>query len=201
MHIVLLASVLVLAGFGPTDPSPAPSELIASVKAYEAAANRHDWQALQPLIAENAVIELGDGLELVGRDKALGLHEWERAMGTETHYTDCSVKGESVTCRATEQNDFLRLAGLGPMDYTASTITFEAGRVVRMSATLSEESAAEVSRYMQPFLDWASKREPTRVATFLNSDGTFAFGFEPAMTFKRLLRVYAAMHGHNLRAL
>lgn len=201
MHAVLLATLIALTALGPADPAPAASDLIASVKAYEAAANRHDWQAMQPLIAENAVIELGDGLALVGRDKALALHEWERAMGTETHYSNCTVKGESVTCRASEQNDFLRLAGLGPMEYAASTITFEKGRVVRMSATLSDESADVVTRYMQPFLEWAGKVEPKGVATFLKADGTFAFGFEPGMNFKRLVRLYALTRGGGSRAL
>lgn len=200
MHAVLLAALVALAALRPAEP-PEPADLIASVKAYQAAANHHDWRALEPLIAENAVIELGDGLVLVGREKALALHEWERAMGTETQYSDCTAKGDSVTCRAREQNDFLRLAGLGPMEYRASTITFEKGRVVRMSATLSDESAEVVTRYMQPFLEWAGKVEPKGVATFLKSDGTFDFGFEPAMTLKRLVRIYALTRGGGSRAL
>ncbi|RPJ83831.1 MAG: hypothetical protein EHM13_06510 [Acidobacteria bacterium] len=202
MHLVLLATLVVaMASAAPAPPASAPADLLASLKAYEAAANRHDWPAVRPLIAENAVIELGDDLSLVGREHARALHDWERAMATETRYSDCTVSGEAVTCRATEQNDFLRLSGLGPIEYTASTITFEKGQVARMRATLSEHSAEVVTRYMQPFLEWANTVEPKGVETFLKPDGSFAFGFDSAMAFKRLLRLYALTRGGGVRAL
>lgn len=201
MHLALVALVAALASVGPASRSHAPSQLLATLKAYEEAANRHDWQAVRALMAEDAVIELGEGLSLVGAEHARALHDWERAMGTETHYTKCTVSGDAVTCRATEENDFLRLAGLGPIEYSSSTITFEKGRVSRMRATLSDRSAEAVSRYMQPFLEWASTVEPKGVETFLKPDGSFAFGFEGALTFKRLVRLYGLTRGARVRAL
>jgi hypothetical protein len=201
MHAALFALVVSVLLPASAVADPAPSTLLASLKAYEAAANRHDWTAVVPLMAEDAVIDLGGDLAIVGRDNARALHEWERAMGTETHYTDCRVEGQTVRCRATEENDFQRATGLAPIEYTSSVVVFENGRVVRMSATLSEESAAEVSRVMQPFLAWAGKAQPTTVATFLKDDGSFVFGYDSAMAFKRLLRLYEATRAGGSRNL
>lgn len=201
MHLTLLATVVAMASLAPVGSVPPSSDLVASVHSYEAAANRHDWAAVRPLLADNAVIELGGDLAIVGSDNARALHDWERAMGTQIHYSDCRAEGQTVTCRASEQNDFLRLSGLGPIEYEASRITFEGGRVVRMSATLSAESGNQVAGYMQGFLEWANKVSPDGVATFLNADGSFAFGFESAQTFKRLVRVYALTRRGSPRAL
>ncbi len=200
MDLLLVAAVSALLFNNPAAPAPPPSELLASLRAYQEAANRHDWSAVRPLMAENAVIELGGDLAIVGRDNARALHEWERAMETRITYTACAASGQTVTCEASEVNDFLRVAGLGPITYRASTIVFENGRVVRMSATLSDESARAVAEYMQPFLAWANEAAPRSVHAFLGDDGSFRFGFESAMTFKRLLRAYAA-HAGESRAL
>jgi hypothetical protein len=200
MHLPLIAALAALVITGPAAPA-SPSDLLDSVRAYQEAANRHDWSAVRPLMAENAVIELGGDLAIVGRDNARALHEWERAMETRITYSACAASGQAVTCEASEENDFLRVAGLGPITYRASTIVFENGRVVRMKATLSEESARVVSEYMQPFLAWASESAPNAVHAFLADDGTFRFGFDSAMTFKRLVRAYAASRTGASRAL
>jgi hypothetical protein len=200
MYAVLLSTMLALPLL-PVAPVPGPTSLLASVKTYEAATNQHDWTAVGPLLADNAVIELGDDLALVGRESARDLHEWERTMGTEIHFTGCTVEDQTVTCRAREQNDFQRLAGLAPIEYSATSITFEKGRIVRMTAMLSDESSEAVSRYMQPFLAWASKADQNGTNAFLKPDGSFAFGSESATAFKRLLRVYALTQKSGARAL
>ena len=71
-----------------------------------------DTNVLLYLLSDDAVIDLGGDLALVGHESVRGLHEWEHAMATEIHYSGCEVAERTVTCRATEQNDFLRLAGL-----------------------------------------------------------------------------------------
>jgi hypothetical protein len=201
MHIALLSALVAITSLGPAPSNRAPSNPLASLKAYEKATNHHDWNRIAPLLDERAVVDLGDDLALVGRENVRGLHEWERAMSTETHYTGCTVSGQTVTCRASEQNDFLRLAGLGPIEYSESSVTFENGRVRRMRATLSSESAAAVSQYLQGFLAWAAKTDAKATSVFLKPDGTFAFGFDSATTFKRLLRIYALTRGGVSKAL
>jgi hypothetical protein len=196
MLTVLFATVVTLAS-----PGPDPSQLLASVKAYEEAANRHDWSKAVALIDDEAVVGLGGDLTLVGRESVRALHEWEGVLTTEIHYSDCAVADRTVTCRASEQNDFLRLARLGPVEYVSASFTFERGRIVRMTAELSEESDRAVSGYMQDFLAWAGRAEPKATGSFLNVDGSFAFGVDPATTFKRLLKVYALTKGGAARAL
>jgi len=200
MHAVLVATVLSLAVL-PGGPAAGSPDLRASVRAYEEAANSHDWNRIARFLGEHSLVELGDDLALVGRERIRALHEWERAMGTEIHYTDCVTAGRTVTCRASERNDFLRIAELGAIEYSASSITFEGGRCVRMTATLSDASAEAVSRYMQPFLEWAGRADAKATGRFLNPDGSFAFGYDAAMTFKRLLRVYVLTRGAKSRAL
>jgi hypothetical protein len=201
MPVVLVSIVVAVTLSGPGAAAPASPNLLAVVQAYEAAANTHDWSRVDRLLAPNAVVELGDDLSLAGRDGVRALHEWERAMGTEIHYTECGVAGQTVSCRASEQNDFLRIAGLGAIEYSSSSLTFEGGRIARMSAVLSEESGQAVSRYMQGFLAWASRADPKATAVFLRPDGSFAFGYDSAMVFKRLLRAYVLTRGASSRAL
>jgi hypothetical protein len=200
MNAVLLSIVLSFA-YLPDGPAGGAPDLISSVKAYEAAINSHDWSRVVPFLSEHIVVELGDDLALVGRERIRSLHDWERAMGTEIRYSECVTSGRTVTCRASERNDFLQMAGLGSIEYSTSSITFEDGRFVRMTATLTDASAEAVSRYLQPFLEWASKADPKGASHFLNADGSFAFGFDAAMAFKRLLRVYALTRGGWSRAL
>jgi hypothetical protein len=45
------------------------------------------------------------------------------------------------------------------------------------------------------------KAEPEGTRAFLKPDGSFAFGFDSALTFKRLLRLYALTRGGGSRAL
>jgi len=198
--LLLSLSLIIAPGAGPSTPSP--TGLLASVKAYEAAANRHDWQGLQPLLGDHLVIDLGDGMNLVGREGAGRLHEWEWAMATRIAYSDCKVSGATVTCRATEENDFLRTAGLGPITYTAATLTFEDGRVTRLSSVLSEESAASVGGFMESFLTWAKETDPKGLARFYDEgQGSFTFGREGAVTLKRLVRTYVLTKGGRTRVL
>ena len=202
MHASLLVLCLSLmtAGAGPSTPSS--TGLLASVKAYEAAANRHDWQGMQPLLADRLVIDLGDGMNLEGRDGAGRLHEWEWAMETRIAYSDCRVAGKTVTCRATEENDFLRTAGLGAITYSAASLTFEDGRVTRLSSVLSDESAAVVGSFMESFLTWAKDTDPKGLSKFYNEEqGSFTFGRDGAMVLKRLVRTYVLTKGGRARVL
>jgi hypothetical protein len=198
---ILVLAALVLGPLPVDGRAPGSSALLASVKAYEAAANRHDWQRLQPLIADELVIDLGDGLSLVGRESASRLHEWEWAMGTRIAYSNCQASGTSVTCQATEENDFLRAAGLGPIRYETATLTFVEGRVVRLSSVLSEESAGRVGEFMGGFLTWAQTSDPKGTASFLNGDGSFTFERSGAMALKRLVRAYVQAKAGRSRAI
>lgn len=201
MYPLLLVLGLALAS-GPVKASTAGSPgLLASVKAYEQAANRHDWQGIQPLIADDLVIDLGDGVSLVGRDSASQLHQWEWAMTTRIHYSNCRVSGATVTCEATEENDFLRAAGLGPIRYDSASLTFEDGRVSRLASVLSDESATAVSGFMQSFFTWARTADPKGLASFLKEDGSFTFGREPALALKRMVRAYVEAKAGRTRAI
>lgn len=201
MHHMFVSAVLSLTLLAPGGAAAQSTDLVALVKAYEAAANSHDWNRVVPFLASNAVVALGDGLDLAGPERIRALHEWEGALGTEIHFTDCVADGQTVTCRAVERNDFARTAGLEAVEYSASSITFEDGRIVRMNATLSDASASAVTRYMQTFLAWVGETDPRGSSRFLNPDGSFTFGCNAASAFKRLLRVYALTRKGTPRAL
>ena len=174
----------------PRDRAPDSGDPLAVVRAYERAANSHDADAVLALLADRPVIDMGGDLELVGRAAVQSLHDWDRAMATEIRYSDCHASGSLVTCRATERNDLLRLAGLTSVDYRTSMLTIEEGRVVRMSAELTDASSARVNEFMGRFLGWASEHHAEALAEVVREDGSIAFSYDNALALKRLARLY-----------
>jgi hypothetical protein len=141
-------------------PSTTPSaDLLALIKAFQDAYNRHDADATIGLFGRGACITLGLGPLC----KSAGLEDllrYDAALNSMLEFSDCSVEGGRVTCQAAQRNDCLAAAGVGETHYASIIFGFQDGKIARLDGTRTPEDAQRDLLFLYTMAGWAHRTRP-----------------------------------------
>ncbi len=175
-----------------------PDDLLQRVTAYQDACNRHDIDEVMALYARDARLEFGPLGSIEGTERIRGIHEYDRAINTELHFEDCTVDYRTVTCRAVENNDWLRTARLDPLVYSASIFTFNRrGLIETTVAQMSPESARRLGKVMARFNAWARENAAWEYSELFRPDGGFRYIYDSGGKILGLLQQWQADSGRG----
>ncbi|MDT8306956.1 MAG: hypothetical protein RRC07_13565 [Anaerolineae bacterium] len=166
---------------------------VALVNDYAERANAHDIPAIMELFVEDAQFELVGQGTLPDLAAIQAIHEYDKGINTTITFHDCSVDGLRATCQASEQNDWLKAAGLDGITYSSTVFTFtEAGRIQRIAATTSPDDGAAMGSVLAEFIPWLLAERPERSAALFDANGQFVYSEANGSLVVELLREWRA---------
>lgn len=187
---LLLPFALVVAcgGGKPTNP-------VSFVEKFNALKSRHRIEAALEFLSDDCVLEKPGVLKLEGKTKIREYFGYEEALQSRFVFSDYSFKqGEQtglVSCRVYEQNAFQRAAGLPEYVYASWEYTLAEGRIKRIIATRSEETARAVAEFNAFFQGWL-RVQPEALKRLVDADGNIIYGGENARLIVSLVEKYRA---------
>lgn len=158
----------------------------STLNAYIRAHNSHDVEKTMSYFASDARYDMAEGWTKTGLDTIRAVEEFDAATNSRLSVSDVRVKGDTVFCKLTESNDFLRLAGVKDALYH-TTFFFKDRKIVRIIKAQSMESRTEVKTAFKPFTKWASEKRFPEWAR-LTMNGEFKYGYEGAEGWITLLK-------------
>ena len=167
-------------------------DLIRLVQAYQEAANQHDLDAIMAMWTDDAVFELVGMGKLVGPEQIRAIHDYDAGLHTELNFHNCSADGNTVTCEATERNDWQRAAQIPEYHYSSAVFTFKDSKIQSVVATMAPESAQILGPTMQAFNQWAMANRPDEVAKVVDENGNFIYRRESASIVVGMLKEWRA---------
>ena len=163
--------------------TPKPADLL---KAYEKALNSHDVNGIIRFYAEDIRFEVVGGFVKVGRREVRELTKWDAAVNGQMTFTDIVVSGDTITCRAIERNDWLRLAGIEEVHYGSNTIVYNGVLISSIKAELTRKSSQAIGQALQSITEWASQERSQELAELM-PEGEFVYSAELAEGWLALL--------------
>lgn len=170
-------------------------DLAGLVTLFEQAANRHNLEALAALFTEDAEYELLGQDVLRGAAQLRALHAYDAGLNTVLEIADCSVDGDTVTCRMVEHNEWLAAAGLGPIVYHRATFTFAGDRIAKLTVAMDEEKVEEIGEVLHEFTPWLMDTYPREASRLFTEGGDFVYSRENGELVVRLLREWRGYRG------
>ncbi len=169
-----------------------PDDLIALIRAYCEAANRHDLAAVAAMLTEDVTYELTGQDVLTGKERVLALHAYEAGIGAGLELRDCAVEGERVICWAVERNRWLAAAGLTEVAYSRIVYSLRDNLIHRVVASMDPESLHRLGEVMHSFLQWLAARRRQELAQLFTAEGDFVYSRENGDLAVKLLREWQA---------
>ncbi len=165
-------------------------DLLNKVKTYVDAANRHDLEAIDAMLTDDIVFEMNGKNIAVGKEQVRTVHDNDAGFNTELELTECKEKGNTVTCKITERNDYVIAAGINEINYTSGDFTFKKGLIQKISATMSPESVRAGKEFEQGFVAWVKQNRSEELAKLMTPAGKFKWGRESAVIMVKLVKEY-----------
>jgi ketosteroid isomerase-like protein len=165
-------------------------DLLNKVKTYADAANRHDLEAIDAMLTDDVVFEMNGMNIALGKEQVRIVHDNEAGFNTELELTECKEKGNTVTCKITERNDYVIAAGINEINYTSGDFTFKNGLIQKISATMSPESVRAGKEFEQGFVAWVKQNRSEELAKLMTPAGKFKWGRESAVIMVKLVKEY-----------
>ena len=134
-------------------------DLVAKVKAYEAACNRYVVDVAVDMYAEDGVLEARD-TEVSGRAALCAAHGYDEGAEAIIAFEECRVDGNSVTCRSTYTSALDRALDTDGW-HTKAVFTFKDGLIERFASLAPD--AEEIERHhkaKERFVSWAKSHAP-----------------------------------------
>jgi hypothetical protein len=170
-----------------------PADPIAFVEKFNALKNRHRIAAALEFLSDDCVLEKPGVMKLEGKAKIAGFYEYQKALQARLVFADYRLAPDEpagrVTCRAYEQNALQRAAGLPEYVYTTWEYTLAGGRINRIVAIRSEETARAVNDFNVFFQSWLSAH-PEAIKKLLGADGKAVYSRETAELIVSLVKEY-----------
>lgn len=181
---------ILLIGLASCTPSPGPME---RVETYQTLSNRYDVDGLMAMFADDARLDFGPLGIIQGEELIRGIHEYDRAIGTELAFEDCVLSYRTVTCRAVERNEWLSTAGIDSIEYARSEFEFDAeGQIARVAAELTPASGEAMGRALGAFDAWARSNREDEYLKLFRDDRSFIYSYESGERVLGLLRDWRA---------
>jgi ketosteroid isomerase-like protein len=165
-------------------------DLLNKVKTYVNAANQHDLEAMDAMLTDDVVFEMNGTNIAVGKEQVRTVQDNDAGFNTELELTDCKEKGNTVTCKITERNDYVIAAGINEINYTSGVFTFKNGLFQKISATMSPESIKSEKEFDQGFVAWVKQNRSEELAKLMTPAGKFKWGRESAVIMVKLVKEY-----------
>jgi limonene-1,2-epoxide hydrolase len=166
--------------------------LLNKVMTYVNAANRHDLEVIDAMLTDDVVFEMNGMNIALGKEQVRTVHDNDAGFNTELELTDCKKKGNTVTCKVTERNDYVRAAGINEIHYTSGVFTFKNGLIQKISATMSPESARAGEKFDKGFIAWVKQNRSEELSKLMTPAGKFKWGRESAKIIVNLVKEYQA---------
>lgn len=164
--------------------------LLNKVKTYVDAANRHDLKVMEAMLTDDVVFEMNGTNIAIGKEQVRTVQDNDAGFNTELELTDCKEKGNTVTCKVTERNDYVRDADINEINYTSGDFTFKKGLIRKISATMSPESIKAGKEFDQGFVAWVKQNRSEELAKLMTPAGKFKWGRESAVIMVKLVKEY-----------
>jgi hypothetical protein len=143
-----------------TSPSAAPAaDLLALVKAFEEAYNRHDVGATLGLVGQTACTDWSDG----PRCRSTGLEDllrYDAALNSQLKIGECTLDGDRATCSATGRNDCLTSGSLDATHYAPVVFWFQDGKIAVIAATRAPVDTQRDWGFLSSLAAWAQQTRP-----------------------------------------
>jgi hypothetical protein len=170
----------------PEEQTIAPEE---QIKAYQEAHNSGDVEKKLSCCAEDARYEVEGLWDLEGKQDLRRLFESDAVLNSRIVLTDLKVEGNKITCKIEEESDWLKLAGIGVLNYESGQFTFEKGLIKEVRVKYTPASNQAVQEYAASFGNWASEN---RSQEFAELQRTGLITKETVGLYLRLLREWQA---------
>ncbi len=167
-------------------------DLLNKVKTYVDAANRHDLEAIDAMLTDDVVFEMNGTSIALGKEQLRIVHDNDAGFNTELELTDCKEKGNTVTCKITERNDYVIAAGINEINYTSGVFTFKNGLIQKISTTMSPESVRAGKEFDKGFIAWVKQNRSEKLSKLMTPAGKFKWGRESAKIMVNLVKEYQA---------
>jgi len=183
-----LAVVVACGGGKPTNP-------VSYVEKFNDLMGRHRVEAALEFLSEDCVLEKPGVLKLEGKTKIRAYQEYQAALETQLEFSEYRFEqGERaglVSCRVRERNAFQRAAGLPEYLYPSWEYTIADGKIRKIVATRSEETARAVYEFNLFFQNWLNVH-PEEMKQLLDADGKAVYSRKNAELIVGLVKEYTA---------
>ncbi|MHC4643204.1 MAG: hypothetical protein ACYS32_16290 [Planctomycetota bacterium] len=130
-------------------------KLDEQIQAYQEAHNSGDVEKELSMFADNPKYEIVDQWAREGRENLRTLIETDAALNSQLIIKVLKVSKNKVTCSLEERNDWLRLAGIDPLNYEYREFIFEKGRIKEIRSKTTDEGAEALEAFRASFFEWA----------------------------------------------
>jgi hypothetical protein len=168
--------------------------LVQRVKEYEQAHNSHDAEKAMALFTDDVQFETVGEWVMTGKKKIRDLEEWDAALNNDLAFTDLRVSGYTVTCKAVEHSDLLKLAGFEQVKYDSVAVEFRGGLIRKITVRTAEEDRLATSDTFHSMVDWARRERYGEIAKLV-SDGKFAYNARNARGWIVLMQEWLKTKG------
>lgn len=160
------------------------------VQAYQAAINSGSVDSLVALFSSDARVEyVGMAPPLWGSEALRGRAEYDRALNAAFTIAISSTHRDTVFAAVSENNDWLKKAGLQPNEYSIFYFVVRAGKITNIHAELSETSINQLNVIMSELIPWAMQNKPDEFEK-LNSD-SYMFNAQNARLSMEILDAWS----------
>lgn len=179
-HIMLYLLFLIV-----LTTSCASKKLDEKVNAYQEAHNNNDVEKAMSLLTEDIKYEVVGEWTLEGKEKLRKLFETDADTNSKQFFTDIKVGENKVTFKFTEQNDWLKLAGIDALLGESGEFIFEEGLIKVIRLKRSQESIMAMRKFRSSFGRWAANN---RMDELSKLKGTAVLAREDLPMFMGMLR-------------
>jgi hypothetical protein len=148
--------------------------MLQQIREYERAHNCYDVKKATALFTDDAQFETVGEWVMAGKKKIQDLEEWDAALSNHLAFTDLRASGDTVTCKAVEHDDLLKLAGFKEIRYDSVTLEFRSDLIKKITAKTAEEDQVATSETFHSMVEWATRERHGEIVKLV-SDGKFAY--------------------------
>jgi len=116
---------------------------------FQEAHNRLDVEKELSLLSDDAKQEGSGGYQWIMQ---------EAILDSRIFLTDIKVNGDVVTCKAKQQDDWFKAAGIDAVYYESFQLTFEDGLIKDIKSTYTQESAEAIQEFKAIFYKWLGEK-------------------------------------------
>ena len=166
-------------------------DYVGTVRAFQNYKNEGNVESALELFVDKPVLHFGSLGTITGVEGLRNILEYDIALNTHLHFEGCQLTAREVTCRVTEKNDWLRLAGIDSIEYDENSFAFSPDhRIESVVATLSRTSDQRLGAVMAEFHAWGTKHRPLEYGELFSADGDFVYSGENAGKVTALLKAW-----------
>jgi len=125
------------------------SPLVDKVKAFQESHNRLDVEKLLELSTDDVKQEGSGGYQWIMQ---------EALLNSRIFLTDIKVDGDVVTCKAKQQDDWYKIAGINAVYYESFQLTFKDGLIKDIESKYTQESTDAIHAFRATFHKWTVEK-------------------------------------------